>query len=161
MATPIEEDGFVYIPAFLSGGALAKLEVADGNVTAEQVYRKRGLPSAIGGAVLVDGYLYGTVRDGLVCADFKSGEVKWKAESVAPGSVCSADGLIFVHGENSAVALVEATPAEYREKGRFQLPEEPTRRDQMEKAWSYPVVSNGRLYIRDKNILWSYHVAEN
>jgi outer membrane protein assembly factor BamB len=97
----------------------------------------------------------------LVCADFKTGEVKWKAESsVAPGAVCSADGLIFVHGEESEVALVEATPVEYREKGRFKLPEEPKRRDQMEKAWTFPVVAGGRLYIRDKNILWSYDVAD-
>jgi outer membrane protein assembly factor BamB len=160
MATPIEKDGLIYIPAFLSGGALAELELDGENVTAKQVYRKRGLPSAIGGAVLVNDHLYGAVRDGLVCADFKTGEVKWKGESVAPGAVCSADGLIFVHGENSEVALVEATPEEHREKGRFKLPEQPSRRDQMEKAWTFPVVANGRLYIRDKNILWCYDVAD-
>jgi outer membrane protein assembly factor BamB len=161
MATPIEQDGLIFSPAFLSVGAAAQLEVVDGNVTAKQVYRRRGLPTQIGGAVLVAGHLYGTVRDGLVCADFKTGEVKWTAESaVAPGAVCSADGLIFVHGEESEVALVEATPAEYREQGRFKLPEEPRRRDQMEKAWTYPVIANGRLYIRDKNLLWCYDVGE-
>jgi outer membrane protein assembly factor BamB len=160
MATPIELDGFIYIPAYLSGGAMARLEVADGNVTAKQVYRKRGLPSAIGGAVLVDGHLYGTDSDGLVCADFKTGDVKWQAESIGPGAVCSADGLIYVHGENSEVALVEATPAEYRELGRFQLSEVPERRDPVERAWTFPVVAGGRLYIRDKHILWCYDVAD-
>jgi outer membrane protein assembly factor BamB len=160
MATPIEQDGLIYIPSFLSVGMMAQLELAEGSVSAKQVYRKRGLPTQIGGAVLVDGHLYGTVRDGLVCADFKTGEVHWTAESVAPGSVCAADGLIFVHGEDSEVALVEATPAEYRERGRFKLPAEPPRRDQMEKAWAFPVVANGRLYIRDKNFLWSYDVAD-
>jgi outer membrane protein assembly factor BamB len=160
MATPIEQDGLIYIPSFLSVGMLAQLEVTGGSVIARQAYRKRGLPTQIGGAVLVDGHLYGTVRDGLVCADFKTGEVRWKAESVAPGSVCAADGLIFVHGEESDVALVAATPAEYRERGRFKLPSEPPRRDQMEKAWAFPVVANGRLYVRDKNFLWCYDVAE-
>jgi hypothetical protein len=31
----------------------------------------------------------------------------------------------------------------------------------MEKAWAYPVVANGRLYIRDRGTLWSYDVAES
>ncbi|MEX2317679.1 MAG: PQQ-binding-like beta-propeller repeat protein [Pirellulales bacterium] len=160
MATPIEEDGFVYIPLFLSGGGLAKLTSTADGVTAKEAYRKRGLPNSIGGIVLVDGHLYGTVTDGLVCADFKTGAIKWKAPSVGAGAVCSADGLLFVHGENSEVALVEATPTEYREKGRFKVPELPQRRDRNERAWSYPVVANGRLYIRDKNFLWCYNVAD-
>ena len=28
----------------------------------------------------------------------------------------------------------------------------------MEKAWAYPVVANGRLYLRDQNMLWCYDV---
>jgi len=29
----------------------------------------------------------------------------------------------------------------------------------MEKAWAYPVIANGRLYIRDAGKLWCYNVA--
>ncbi len=160
MATPIEFDGYVYVPAFLSGGGLVRLESTSGGVAAQQVYRKRGLPCQIGGAVLVGGFLYGTVQDGLVCADFKTGEVKWQAPSIGPGAVCSADGLIILHGENSQLALVAATPTAYHEQGRFTLPEPPLRKDQMEQAWAYPAVANGRLYVRDKNVLWCYDIAE-
>jgi hypothetical protein len=28
----------------------------------------------------------------------------------------------------------------------------------MEKAWSYPVVANGRLYVRDLNLLWCWDI---
>jgi len=28
----------------------------------------------------------------------------------------------------------------------------------MEKAWAYPVVANGRLYLRDHDTLWCYDV---
>jgi outer membrane protein assembly factor BamB len=165
MATPIELDGFIYIPSFLAGGGMVQLVNSDDGVSTRHVYRKRGLPSEIGGAVLVDGYLYGTARDGssrpaLVCAEFKTGEIKWTNPSVGKGAVCSADGLIFVHSEDSEVALVEATPVEYREKGRFKLLEQPKRRNQMEKAWTFPVVANGKLYIRDKTFLWCYDVAD-
>ncbi len=159
MATPIERAGQVYAPSGNSFGGLAQLTPAGNGLEAKQVYKKRGLPSAIGGAVLIDGNLYGTTRDGLVCADFASGEEKWKAPSIGVGSVCAADGLLFLHGENGQVALVEATPTEYREKGRIVLADLPERVNQMEKAWAYPVVANGRLYIRDKNMLWCYDVS--
>ena len=99
--------------------------------------------------MLVDGYLYGSNSQGLLCADFKTGEVKWQDRGVGPCSVCYADGRLYLHGEKAGeVALVEATPATaYHEKGRFTPKDQPERgRSQ---AWAYPVVANGRLYVRD------------
>jgi hypothetical protein len=29
----------------------------------------------------------------------------------------------------------------------------------MEKAWAYPVIANGRLYIRELESLWSYDIS--
>jgi hypothetical protein len=71
-----------------------------------------------------------------------------------------ADGWIYVHGENGEVALVEPTPEFYSEKGRFTPPDQPEHNQPMEKSWAYPVVSNGRLYIRDLGALWCYDVKE-
>ena len=73
-----------------------------------------------------------------------------------PGSLCCADGRLYLHSENGQVALVEATPAAYREKGRFTPPDQPERG--RSRAWGYPVVANGRLYIRDLDTLWCYDV---
>jgi hypothetical protein len=55
------------------------------------------------------------------------------------------------------VALVEATPDAYREHGRFTPPGQPDRRSA--KAWAHPVISDGRLYIRDLGALWAYDIA--
>jgi outer membrane protein assembly factor BamB len=160
IATPVESDGLIYTPG-QAGSGLVKLTASGDAVNAEQVYMTRGLPNAIGGAVLIDGHLYGTARQGgLICADFKSGEVKWSGPGVGVGSICAADGLLFLYGENGDVALVEATPAEYREKGRLTLPEKPQHAGPQEKSWAYPVVANGRLYLRDKNVLWCYNVSD-
>jgi hypothetical protein len=109
--------------------------------------------------VRVGDYLYGTNARGLVCAEFTTGKVKWSDKCVGPGSVCCVDGRLYVHGENDEVALVEATPDGYHEKGRFKLPDQPRHpRGGMEKAWAYPVVANGQLYIRDVGTLWCYDV---
>jgi outer membrane protein assembly factor BamB len=157
--TPVAHDGYVYTAGARSPGGLVKLKVDKGEVTAEPVYFERTLPNSIGGTVLVGDYLYGTGGQGLICAEFTTGKVKWQDKSVGAASVCCADGCLYVHGENGEVALVEATPDAYREKGRFTPPEQPKHlRGQMEKAWAYPVVANGRLYVRDVGTLWCYDV---
>ena len=160
MATPVAHDEHIYTPG-QAGGGLAKLTATGDTISAEQVYLTRGLPNAIGGAVLIGDNLYGTARNaGLVCADFKTGAVKWADPSIGVGAVCSADGLLFVYGENGDVALVEASPDAYREKGRLTLPDKPQHASPQEKSWAYPVVANGRLYVRDKNSLWCYDVSD-
>jgi outer membrane protein assembly factor BamB len=125
------------------------------------VYFARGLPNNIGGSVLVGDYLYGTSGRGLVAVEFTTGKVKWQAESIGGGSVACADGLLYLHGENGEIALVEATPEAYREKGRFTPPVQPQRKrlgPYPEKAWTYPAIANGRLYIRDIGTLWAYDI---
>jgi outer membrane protein assembly factor BamB len=154
--TPVARDDHVYAGGARIGGGLARLNYTHDGVAAEEVYFSRGLPNSIGGAVLVGDYLYGTNDEGIMAAEFSSGEVKWKSDAVGAGSILFADGSLYYHGENSEVALIEATPEGYREKGRFTPPDQPKYRDQMEKSWAYPVVANGRLYIRNLGMLWCY-----
>jgi outer membrane protein assembly factor BamB len=158
--TPIVHDDLVYSGAGRSGGGLVKLKAHDGDVDAEPVYFQGKLPTSIGGAVLLGGHLYGTNSQGLVCAEFATGEVQWQNRSVGPASICYADGRLYLHGENGDVALVEATPDEYRELGRFAPPDQPKRPQARAKAWAYPVVANGRLYLRDQGSLWCYAIQK-
>jgi outer membrane protein assembly factor BamB len=163
IVTPVAAEGYVYTSAggMSAGfGGLVRLKSDKAGVVAEPVYYERGLPSTIGGTVLVNGYLYGTANDGLLCCEFKTGKVKWKEKSVAPASLCCADGLLYVHGDDGDMALVELTQEAYREKGRFTPPDQPKRTRLMEKAWAYPVVANGRLFFRDGGTLWCYDVKQ-
>jgi outer membrane protein assembly factor BamB len=128
-------------------------------VVAEPVYLVRDLPNTSGGSVLVGETLYGSNAKGLVAAEFLTGKLLWQAEGIGPGSTFYADGHLYFHGQNGDVALVEATPEAYRVKGRFTPPGQPKdRTPRGEKAWAYPVVANGRLYIRDLGTLWCYDV---
>ncbi len=156
--TPIAEGDFVYSAAGKSGGAVVHLKADAGTVEAEEIYFQPKLPTAIGGAVDVGGYLYGTNSQGLMCAQFGTGEVKWQDKCIGAGSVCEAESRLYVHGEKGDVALVEATPEGYHEKGRFKLPDQPDRGKSQ--AWAYPVVAGGRLYIRDLGVLWCYDIKD-
>ena len=161
--TPVGGDGYVYSTArSMTAGGLVKLSAKpDGGVTAEQVYFERGLPSAIGGSVRVGEYLYGTTGEGLVAAEFLTGKIRWTNASVGAGAVLFAQGHLYVYGEDGPAALVEATPEAYREKGRFTPPGKPAHpRGAREKSWAYPVLANGRLYLRDLGKLWCYDVRK-
>ena len=154
--TPVAHDGYIYGATAYGGGGLVKLKAEKDEVTAEQVYAEKTLPNCIGGSVRVGDFLYGCTAKELLCVEFATGSIRWHDKGVGPGSVFFADGCLYVHGENGDVLLVEATPDGYREKGRFTPPDQPKRG--ITKAWAYPVVANGRLYIRDLGVLWCYDV---
>ena len=159
IATPVAKGNYVYSTnARRFGGGLVQLNSANDGIAAEQVYFERDVPNTLGGQVLLGNYIYGTNQEGPVAAEFTTGKILWKAQSFGPGAVAYADGRLYFHAENGDVALVEATPEEYREKGRFTPAGTPKRRDSRERAWSYPVVANGRMYIRDLGNLWCYDV---
>lgn len=160
--TPVARGEYVYGGALSIGGGLVRLKSEGGGVAAEQVYFERGLPNGFGGAVLVGNYLYGAgARQPLVAVEFTTGKIKWKAESISMSSVAYADGHLYLHVQDGDLALVEATPEGYREKGRFTPPNQPKRKQAgqyPEAAFAYPVIANGRLYIRDLETLWAYDI---
>jgi outer membrane protein assembly factor BamB len=168
--TPVGRKDQVYGATAKGGGGSVRLKRSGSGIEAAEIYASAKLPTAIGGSVEVNGYLYGTGSGALMCVDFATGQEKWQARGVGVGSVCYADGMLYIHAENrpGEVALVEATPEEYRERGRFTPPNGPESRvfDDGGKAkkvgdgrtWAYPAIADGKLYIRDWNCLWCYDI---
>lgn len=157
--SPVAKGDIIFTGGAGKGGGAVRVTGKDGKVTAEQVYFSPKLPTAIGGAVIVGDLLFGTTGQAMVCADFKTGELKREERALGAASLCVANGRLYLHGENGDVALVEASAEGYREKGRFTPPGQPKRLNAMEKAWAYPVISNARLYIRDQGVLWCFDIG--
>ncbi len=154
--TPLFHDGFVFSASAGRGGggdALLQLTVEGQDVSAKEVYFKTDLKNHHGGVVRVGDSVYGTTEAGLVCLDFKTGQKKWDDRSVGKGSITAADGRLYVRSENGPIALVEATPDGYKEKGRFDQPDR-----SKNKAWPHPVIAGGRLFLRDSDILLCYDI---
>jgi outer membrane protein assembly factor BamB len=161
--SPVVREGYVYGGALSVGGGLVRLKADSGGVIAEQVYFERGLPNGLGGAVLVGDTLYGVDMPSraLVAVEFTTGKVKGKAEGFGRGSLTYAEGQLYFHDEDGDVRLVEAGPDAFREKGRFTPPVPPKHKTAgsfMERAFAFPVIANGRLYIRDLGTLWAYDI---
>jgi outer membrane protein assembly factor BamB len=163
-STPVYYDGMVFAAsAYGAGGGLVKLSTdGNGGIKAEEVYATRNMQNHHGGMILVDGFLYGANggNEGgyLVCLDFKTGEVRWNERDAekrraAKGSVAMADGRIYYRTEKGTLLLIEPNPKEYIERGRFEQPDR-TRLP----AWAHPVIANGKLYVRDQDVLFCYDV---
>jgi outer membrane protein assembly factor BamB len=157
-STPVYHDGVVFAASsYDAGGGAVKLSKGDkGEVTAKEVYFSKRLKNHHGGFVVADGYLYGSFDPGiLTCIEFKTGKVMWSHRRPGKGSIVYADGRLYCRneGREGTLYLVETNPKEYVERGRFN----PTDRSK-EQAWPHPVVANGKLYIRDQDVLLCYDV---
>ena len=156
--TPVVGDGKVFVAGSRTGGALLKLDADGDGVKATEVYFEKAYGPSSGGAVLADGHLYFTAggqRDAkLFCVEFATGKEKWKAECVGSGSVCAADGRLYVRGWTGDIALVELNPAKYVETGKFKQPLK-----SKTTGWPHPIVANGGFYVRDMNVMLCFDVA--
>jgi outer membrane protein assembly factor BamB len=159
--TPLASDGLIYTAAAGTGGGAIRVNYNDGRFQPESVYFESKYPTAIGGAVKVGDALFGTTGQALLCIQFSTGKQLWEERSLGAASLCEAEGRLYLHGENGEVALVVAAPGAYMERGHFAPPDQPKRLNDMEKAWTYPIIANGRLFLRDHNLLWCYDIQQH
>jgi outer membrane protein assembly factor BamB len=156
--TPIASGDLIYCATAGTGGGVVKIKPHHDGMEAEEVYFEAKLPAGIGGVVKLGDNVYGTTAQAMMCFDFNTGKIKWEERAIGAAAVCFADGRIYMHGENGDVALMDPSPDGYKEKGRFTPPNQPARVNPNDKAWAHPVVSNGRLFIRDHSRIWCFEV---
>jgi outer membrane protein assembly factor BamB len=152
---PVAAGGMVFTASgYGKGGSMVELSSSGGETTCKFAWHSNDLMVHHGGLVLFDGHIYAAGdNQHLNCVELKTGTLKWKNRCVGKGSLTFADGRLFVRSEGGPVALVEATPAEYKELGKFDQPERSGK-----PAWPYPVVAGGRLFLRDQDKLFVYDV---
>ena len=123
---------------------------------AKEIYSGKQLVNHHGGVIHVDGYVYGIDDNGMMkCLELKTGKLQWEHDSVGKGSISFADGRFIVRSEGGPIALVEASPKEYVQKGRFSQPSRSSK-----KSWPHPVVAGGCLFLRDQDVLLCYDVKK-
>jgi outer membrane protein assembly factor BamB len=155
VATPIVRGNRVFLSSAYGTGA-ALLELTPGNskigMSARQVYFTREMRNHHASSVLIGDHLYGFSDAILTAMKFDTGDVAWRDRSVGKGSVVFADDRLYLYSEGGVVGLAEANPAGYREHGRFRIQAGglPT--------WSHPIVSNGKLFIRDQDSIYAYDI---
>ena len=155
--TPVYKDGIVFVTSGYGVGCNAfKVTESGGSFSATEIYAGKQMANHHGGVILVGDHVYGLDDRALKCIELKTGKVVWEDRSVGKGSVAYADGHLVLRSENERrgeIALVEATPEGYKEKGKFTQPDLSGK-----KCWAHPVIFGGKMYIRDHDLLLCYDV---
>jgi len=144
---PLYADGMVYVASGMgTGGAMLPLARMD----AAAKWTDRTLDCQMQGTVLLDGCIYGTAQSGnrgLVCLDWKTGQVKWNAPATEMGVVVAADGMLYVYTQEGTMILVQPSPEGYKPAGQFAVSAGTN------EHWAHPTIANGRLYVRHGDAL--------
>ena len=154
IATPIVRGNKVFVSSdYGTGAALLEMSASGNGVSAREVYFTNDMRNHHASSVLIGDHLYGFSSAILTAMRFDNGQLAWRDRSVGKGSLVFADERLYLFSENGVVGLAEANPTAYREHGRFSLP-----RASSLPTWSHPIVSNGRLYLRDQDAIYAYDV---
>jgi outer membrane protein assembly factor BamB len=153
--TPVYEDGYVFWSNGYGKGAIClKLKRDAGKVTADVAWTTKDMVCQHGGYLIHEGYVYGNHAGGWTCLDLKTGEKKWNTRGVGKGSICFADGMLYLFGEKDGVAgLATCSPEGLQMKGQFKV-------QGSGPSWSHPVVAGGRLYLRYDTNLYCFDVKQ-
>ena len=157
--TLVFHDNSVYATAgYGTGCQMIKLDGAEPEV----VYEEKSITNHHGGVIVVDGKIYGhSDKGGWTCQDFLTGKIEWQDESLGKGTCTYAAGhLICVDENDGTVVLATAKPDKWQEISRFKLAPQTSIRKKEGRIWSHPVVVNGRLYLRDQDLIFCYNVQK-
>lgn len=145
-ATPIflPPDKLFVSSGYGTGSAL--LQINRTNVA--EVWRSRGMKNQFSSSVLHDGILYGFDNSTFKAIDAATGKERWKQRGFGHGSLILAGGHLIVLSDRGKLALVQATPEEYRELGNAQVIDG--------KCWTSPSLADGRLYVRNEEELIAF-----
>ncbi len=137
------------------GSAMLKIE----NDKAQPIWKNDNLESKHGALLYYKGYLYGNAnkRREFRCVDPANGDLKWGEKGFGTeGTYMIADDLCYALGDKGNLALAEISPEGFKKISEFQPLE-----DRKSQVWAQPVVSNGKLFLRDNTQLRCYDVKAN
>ncbi len=162
--SPIIKDGMIYTTVAAGNGCseLIKVEKDNDTFKTSVVYSNRNLMNHHGNVLLLGDNIFGNGQGaGWACQNFKTGAIVWAERArLQSGAVTCADGRLYclTEGDGTA-ALVEASEKAWKEHGRFKIPTRSKLKQPQGQIWTPPVVSTGRLFLRDQELLYCYDVS--
>ncbi len=153
--TPIYADGCIFVfSGYGQGGEMLRLSADGSSVT--KAWSIKSFDSRIGGAVLIDGFLYGSGDSdrSWQCIDWKTGDKKYSSTAVGKGVVIAVNNKLIGYSEKGELFMADANPKEFTliSKTKVSLGSE--------QHWAHPVVNNGILYVRHGNALIAYKISQ-
>ncbi len=145
----------VYTNDMAGGMGTRRLAVVHGEQgwKADAVWTSNGLKPYFNDIVVQNGHAYGFDGGILACIELQEGKRKWKGGRYGHGQmVLLADqGLLLVLSEEGELALVSASPEEFKELGRVRALEG--------KTWNHMAVAGEVLLVRNGEEMVAFRVG--
>jgi len=152
--TPLYSDGYVFwANGYQKGGICLRLSGSGNRIAAQEAWRTKDMDCHHGGYIIHEGHIYGNNgRRGWACIELASGQTKWKDRGVGKGSLCFADGMLYLFSENGGkAALATCSPDGLEIKGNVTV-------QGSGPSWAHPVVIGGCLFLRYDDNLYCFNV---
>ena len=151
--TPLFNNNQVFcFSGYGQGGVMLQLNADGSAITRKWVIKT--LDSRIGGAVYLNGFIYGSGDQNVEwqCIDWDTGKLVYSSKALGNGVVITAEGLLYIYSQRGELALVKPEQNEFRiiSKTRVTLG-----RGQ---HWAHPVINDSQLFIRHGNVLIDYKI---
>ncbi|MCH2202996.1 MAG: PQQ-like beta-propeller repeat protein [Fuerstiella sp.] len=173
---PIHEGNLLYASGV--GGVSAMFRLATDRPEAEVLWRgnpRSSIYLATAGAIFDNGYLYGTdTRSGaLVCARASDGKRIWQTarptsgedgpqgKSNASAFLTKTEHGYLIFGDTGDLISATLDPHGYTETGRFHAIDPLEVIGNRKVVWTFPAVSDGRLYLRNGQSVVCYSLKDN
>ena len=143
-ADPVISGDIMLLTSGYGTGATA-IRFTDSSAT--ELWKHKLLRAHMQSPVVLEGRVYGLDGDGgdgdsrLKCFDLATGRLHWESSKAETGALSAADGKILWLTGRGELVVVKGSPDKYEEIARAQV--------SGGKFWTAPVLSNGRLYIRN------------
>ncbi len=153
--TPTYHDNYLFaMNGWGAGSVMFKL--SDHGMKIEEAWRSKLFDLEHGDIVKIGDNIYGTdyTTKHFSCVDWKTGNIKKQIKQYAPGTVLSADGMIYCLSYKGEMVLLKPSKEGFDIVSNFKV--EGKKKDHI----AHPVIKDGRLYLRYNNNLWVYNISK-
>ena len=151
--TPVYGDNMILCTSGYGKGS-TMLRLTNGGKSIEMAWSSAEMDNRIGGMVKVGDYVYGSGDKSRAwfCADWKTGQIKYKQQGFAMGAIIANDGMLYCYNEKGEMMLVKATPEKFDVVSTFKITKG------TEQHWAHPVIYKGLLFVRHGDSLMAYKI---
>ena len=157
ISTPLWAPGnLLFISSAYNGGSrVLQLHQSGGKTEIQELWSNRRLQSHFGSVIRQGDYLYfSSGHNGpafMSCVNLRTGEIAWQQRGFAKAQLLAADGKLILLDEDGTLALVDATPKEFKILAQTSLLQH--------LSWTPPTLSGTKLYVRDRRTMIALDLA--
>lgn len=151
--TPLYKNNELFCFSGYGKGAVMLTLGRDG-LSVSQKWISTRFDNRMGGAVVIDGYIYGAGHNNRYwqCLDWTTGKEMYSSRELTMGVVIAAEKMLYCYDENGVLALVKPDPAKFNIVSRMKITLGSG------SQWAHPVIHDGVLYIARGSTLMAYDI---